>query len=78
MLIRFHLQLKGVQTKFQSSGKKVSLADLIVLGGGAAIEKAAKAAGVTVTVPFTPGRVDATQDQTDVSTFAFRKSILLR
>ncbi|KAK4072002.1 heme peroxidase [Trichoderma sp. SZMC 28012] len=63
--------LKGVQTKFQSSGKKVSLADLIVLGGAAAIEKAAKAAGVTVTVPFTPGRVDATQDQTDVSTFAF-------
>ncbi|RFU81056.1 catalase peroxidase hpi [Trichoderma arundinaceum] len=63
--------LKGVQTKFNSSGKKVSLADLIVLGGAAAIEKAAKAAGVTVTVPFTPGRVDATQDQTDVSTFAF-------
>jgi catalase-peroxidase len=51
-------------------GKKVSLADLIVLGGSAAIEKAAKDAGVTVTVPFTPGRADASQDQTDVDSFA--------
>ncbi|MBV9841204.1 MAG: catalase/peroxidase HPI [Sphingomonadaceae bacterium] len=52
------------------SGKQVSLADLIVLGGAAAIEKAAKDAGTTVTVPFTPGRGDATQEQTDVASFA--------
>ena len=51
-------------------GKKVSLADLIVLGGGAAIEKAAKDAGVSVTVPFTPGRMDASQEQTDAASFA--------
>ncbi len=51
-------------------GKKVSLADLIVLGGSAAIEKAAKDAGVTVTVPFTPGRTDASQQQTDAASFA--------
>src|SRR6516162_1460538 len=54
----------------QSGGKKVSLADLIVLGGGAAIEKAAKAAGHDVKVPFTPGRMDASQEQTDVESFA--------
>jgi catalase-peroxidase len=54
----------------QSSGKKVSLADLIVLGGCAGIEQAAKAAGQKVEVPFTPGRTDATQDQTDVESFA--------
>ena len=53
-----------------SFGKKVSLADLIVLGGGAAIEKAAKGAGHDVTVPFTPGRMDASQEQTDVDSFA--------
>jgi catalase-peroxidase len=53
-----------------SGGKKVSLADLIVLGGNAAIEKAAKAAGHDVKVPFTPGRMDASQDQTDVESFA--------
>lgn len=52
----------------------MSLADLIVLGGNAAIEAAAKAAGVSITVPFTAGRVDATQDQTDVTTFAYRTS----
>jgi catalase-peroxidase len=51
-------------------GKKVSLADLIVLGGSAAIEKAAKDAGLTVTVPFTPGRTDASQQQTDAASFA--------
>jgi catalase-peroxidase len=51
-------------------GKKVSLADLIVLGGSAAIEKAAKDAGLTVTVPFTPGRMDASQEQTDAASFA--------
>ena len=54
----------------QSGGKKVSLADMIVLGGAAAVEAAAKAAGHTVTVPFTPGRTDATQDQTDTESFA--------
>jgi catalase-peroxidase len=65
--------LEGVQAAFNAAatgGKKVSLADLIVLGGGAAIEKAAKAAGHDATVPFTPGRSDATQDQTDVASFA--------
>ncbi|HEY0235905.1 MAG TPA: peroxidase family protein, partial [Afipia sp.] len=65
--------LEAIQTEFngaQKDGKKVSLADLIVLGGSAAVEKAAKDAGVTVTVPFTPGRTDASQDQTDVASFA--------
>ena len=52
-----------------SGGKKISLADLIVLAGGAAVEKAAKDAGRTVTVPFTPGRMDASQEQTDVKSF---------
>ena len=52
-----------------SGGKKISLADLIVLAGGAAVEKAAKEAGRTVTVPFTPGRMDASQEQTDVKSF---------
>ena len=60
--------LEGVQ---KDAGGKVSLADLIVLGGVAAIEKAAKAAGVDVKVPFTPGRADATQDETEVESFAF-------
>jgi len=65
--------LEALQQEFntsQSGGKKVSLADLIVLGGCAAIEKAAKAAGHDVKVPFTPGRTDAPQDQTDVESFA--------
>jgi catalase-peroxidase len=65
--------LEGVQQAFnsaQTGGKKVSLADVIVLGGGAAIERAATAAGFDVQVPFTPGRTDATQDQTDVESFA--------
>lgn len=64
--------LEAIQKEFnasQSGGKKVSLADLIVLGGGAAIEKAAKAAGHDVKVPFTPGRMDASQEQTDVESF---------
>ncbi len=64
--------LEGVQKTFndaQSGGKKVSLADVIVLGGGAAIEKAAKDAGVDVEVPFAPGRTDASQKQTDVEAF---------
>jgi catalase-peroxidase len=65
--------LEGVQKAFNSaatSGKQVSLADLIVLGGGAAIEAAAKAAGHAVTVPFTPGRTDATAAQTDAESFS--------
>jgi catalase-peroxidase len=65
--------LEGIQSAFnraQSDGKKVSLADLIVLGGGAAVEKAARNAGYAVTVPFTPGRMDALQEQTDVNSFA--------
>jgi len=65
--------LEAIQRDFntsQSGAKKVSLADLIVLGGGAAIEKAAKAAGHDVKVPFTPGRMDASQEQTDVDSFA--------
>ena len=65
--------LEAIQKGFnasQSGGKKVSLADLIVLGGGAAVEKAAKAAGHDVKVPFTPGRMDASQEQTDVESFA--------
>ena len=65
--------LEGIQEEFnnaQSGGKKVSLADLIVLGGCAAVEQAAKNAGHDVTVPFTPGRMDASQEQTDVASFA--------
>jgi catalase-peroxidase len=64
-------KLEGIQKEFNTGKKKVSMADLIVLGGAAAIEKAAKDAGSTVVVPFTPGRVDASQDQTDVQSFAF-------
>ncbi len=66
-------KLEAIQAAFNKSakgGKKVSLADLIVLGGAAAVEKAAKAAGVNVKVPFAPGRVDASQEQTDVASFA--------
>ena len=64
--------LEGIQTAFndaQSGGKRVSLADVIVLGGCAAVEQAAKKAGHDVTVPFTPGRTDATAEQTDVASF---------
>lgn len=64
-------QLESIQTNFNKSGKKVSLADLIVIAGNAAIEKAAKSAGAHIKVPFTPGRTDATQEQTDVSSFVF-------
>ncbi len=69
-------QLEAIQRDFneaqaKSDGKKVSLADLIVLGGGAAIEEAAKRAGYNVTVPFTPGRVDASQEQTDIETHRY-------
>lgn len=66
-------KIQGVQEQFnaaQSGGKKVSLADLIVLGGCAAVEEAAKRAGHAVKVPFTPGRTDATQAQTDAESFA--------
>ncbi|HEX2446926.1 MAG TPA: catalase/peroxidase HPI [Methyloceanibacter sp.] len=66
-------KLEAIQKEFNASaagGRKVSLADLIVLGGSAAIEKAAKDAGIDVKVPFTPGRMDASQEQTDVASFA--------
>ncbi len=66
-------KLEAIQQKFnaaQAGGKKISLADLIVLAGGAAVEAAAKKAGHAIKVPFTPGRVDATQEQTDVHSFA--------
>ncbi|SEO21415.1 catalase/peroxidase HPI [Actinacidiphila rubida] len=65
--------LEGVQESFnsaQSGGKRISLADLIVLAGAAGVEKAAKDGGVEVQVPFTPGRTDATADQTDIESFA--------
>ena len=70
--------MEGIQSAFnsaQSGGKKVSLADLIVLGGDAAIEAAAKKAGHDVQVPFTPGRMDASQEQTDVESFAVLEPI---
>ncbi|MEY4595445.1 MAG: Catalase-peroxidase [Bacteroidota bacterium] len=63
-------KLEAVQQAFNAGNKKVSMADLIVLGGCAAIEHAAKAAGHSITVPFTPGRADATQEHTDVESFA--------
>lgn len=65
--------LEGIRDSFnsaQSGGRQVSLADLIVLAGGAAVEQAAKDAGIDIEVPFTPGRVDASQEQTDVESFA--------
>ncbi|MCX5088731.1 catalase/peroxidase HPI [Streptomyces sp. NBC_00365] len=62
--------LEGIQRDFNAGAKKVSLADLIVLGGSAAVEKAAKDAGHDVEVPFTPGRVDATDEHTDAESFA--------
>ena len=64
--------LEGIQTAFnqsQTGGRKISLADLIVLAGGAGVEQAAKNAGVSVTVPFTPGRMDASQEKTDIDSF---------
>ena len=70
--------LEGIQSAFnsaQSGGKKVSLADLIVLAGCAGVEQAAKNAGHEVTVPFTPGRMDASQEQTDVESFAVLEPI---
>jgi catalase-peroxidase len=62
-------KLEALQKDFNKGSKKVSLADLIVLGGNAAIEQAAKKGGFDVTVPFTPGRVDASQEQTDAASF---------
>ncbi|MBX3015865.1 MAG: catalase/peroxidase HPI [Caldilineaceae bacterium] len=70
--------LEGIQKEFngaQAGGKQVSLADLIVLGGSVAVEQAAKNAGYAITVPFTPGRADATQEQTDVESFAVLEPI---
>ncbi|MGE4180696.1 MAG: peroxidase family protein, partial [Limisphaerales bacterium] len=70
--------LEGVQSAFnsaQTGGKRISMADLIVLGGCAGVEQAAKNAGVAVTVPFTPGRTDASQEQTDVESFAVLEPI---
>ena len=68
------LQLEKIQDGFNSDNeaKQVSLADLVVLGGTAAVEKAAKDAGIDVEVSFTPGRVDTTQDLTDEESFSFR------
>ena len=70
--------LEGIQSAFngsQSNGKRVSLADLIVLAGGVGVEKAAKNAGHDITVPFTPGRMDASQAQTDTASFAVLEPI---
>ena len=72
-LARVLTTLEAIQKEFngaQSGGKKISLADLIVLGGCAAVEAAAKKAGIEVKVPFSPGRTDASQEQTDVDSFA--------
>ncbi|MCA6225207.1 MAG: catalase/peroxidase HPI, partial [Phenylobacterium sp.] len=72
-LARVLAALEGVRARFngaQKGGKKISLADLIVLAGSAAVEAAAKAAGQSITVPFTPGRTDATAEQTDADSFA--------
>ncbi len=68
-------KLENIQSEFNAAGKQVSLADLIVLGGSAAIEQAAKNAGHDVTVPFTPGRADATQEKTDVESFSVLEPI---
>ena len=68
-------RIQGEFNSAQAGGKKVSLADLIVLAGSAGVEQAAKNAGHTVTVPFTPGRADASQEQTDVESFGFLEPI---
>ena len=69
-------RLEAIQSEFNAGGKTVSLADLIVLAGGAAVEAAAKQAGVVVSVPFTPGRTDASQEQTDVDSFAIMEPVV--
>ncbi|WP_139983625.1 catalase/peroxidase HPI [Nocardioides litoris] len=74
VVARVTTALEGVQAEFNASaqgGKQVSYADLVVLGGVAAVEKAAADGGVSISVPFTPGRTDATQEQTDVHSFSF-------
>ncbi|EJM77639.1 catalase/peroxidase HPI [Pseudomonas sp. GM60] len=68
-------KLESIQREFNNTGKKISLADLIVLAGSAGVEQAAKNAGHSVTVPFTPGRTDASQEQTDVESFGFLEPI---
>jgi catalase-peroxidase len=68
-------KLESIQNEFNSGGKKISLADLIVLAGGVGVEQAAKNAGQSVTVPFTPGRMDASQEQTDVDSFGLLEPI---
>jgi catalase-peroxidase len=68
-------KLEGIKAEFNSGGKQVSMADLIVLAGCAGVEQAAKNAGHTVTVPFAPGRMDASQEQTDVKAFAVLEPI---
>jgi len=62
--------LEGIQSEFNKGGKKISLADLIVLAGSAGVEQAARNSGTTIQVPFSPGRMDASQEQTDVESFA--------
>ncbi|OLF52950.1 catalase/peroxidase HPI [Pseudomonas chlororaphis] len=77
-LARVLATLEGIQQAFngaQSAGKKISLADLIVLAGGAGVEQAAKNAGLDISVPFSPGRTDASQEQTDVESFGFLEPI---
>src|SRR5690606_33997856 len=77
-LARVLQTLEGIQREFngaQSGGKKISLADLVVLAGSAGVEQAAKNAGHSVVVAFTPGRMDASQDQTDVESFGFLEPI---
>jgi catalase-peroxidase len=68
--------LEVIQNEFNNGPKKISLADLIVLAGGAAVEAAAKSAGVEVSVPFSPGRMDASQEQTDVDSFAVMEPVV--
>ncbi|CAG8872413.1 Catalase-peroxidase [Pseudomonas fluorescens] len=74
-LARVLAKLESIQGEFNSGGKKISLADLIVLAGGVGVEQAAKNAGHSVTVPFTPGRMDASQEQTDVDSFGYLEPI---
>ncbi|MDR6610330.1 catalase/peroxidase HPI [Pseudomonas synxantha] len=77
-LVNVLAKLEGIQKAFnsaQTGGKKISLADLIVLAGGAGVEQAAKNAGHSVTVPFSPGRMDASQEQTDVDSFGYLEPI---
>lgn len=77
-LVKVLETLEGIQNEFnnaQTGGKKISLADLIVLAGSAGVEQAAKNAGHSVTVPFTPGRMDASQEQTDVESFGYLEPV---